>query len=393
MHLKDSRLLPALALPLLLLSGCGSGSSGGMNTGMNTMPPAATFAYAASEVNANITGYSLNPSTGALTQLAGFPLTTAVNLTTLATDPLGKFVVTNENPGIAVYSINQTTGALTPIPAAAITLQVGVQSFAFNPSGTLLVASTFSGGIDPPSGTSAPHPNPLNVFSLNRSTGALTAVPGSPFAITSRQTLACCLAINSTGTSLYTTDGALLDAYSINPTTGALSLINSVTGPVQPYGLALDPAGAFVYMTDFATNIIHAYSINPSTGALSIGPTSTTSDATTSLITLNPSGNIAFTAEAPSLTTLASTDIKTYSIANGKLTNIGSVSAPMSVQALRLGPSGSFLYAAEDNAYLGSVGSTSQVATYSISTTGTLTSTAPVPTVQWPTTFAIASTQ
>lgn len=389
MHLKDSRLLPALALPLLLLAGCGSGSGGGTNI----TPPAATFAYAASEVNANIIGYSLNPSTGALTQLPGFPLTTAVNLTTLATDPLGKFVVTNENPGIAVYSINQTTGALTPIPAAAVTLQLGVKSFAFNPSGTLLVASTISGGIDPPGGTSAPHPNPLNVFSLNRSTGALTAVPGSPFAITSSGSNACCLAINSTGTTLYTTDGALLDAYSINPTTGALSLINSVTGPAWPMSLALDPSGAFVYMTDFDTKVIRAYSINPSTSALSIGPVSPTADATASIITLNPTGNIAFTAEAPSTGTLASTDIKTYSIANGKLTNIGSVSAPMSVQALRLGPSGSFLYAAEDNAYLGSVGSTSQVATYSISTTGTLTSTEPVPTVQWPTTFAIASTQ
>lgn len=362
---------------------------------MNTMPPAATFAYAASEVSANISGYSLNASTGALTQLAGFPLTTAANLTTLATDPLGKFVVTNEKPGIAVYSINPTTGALTPLASTAITTDTSIVSFAYNPAGTLLVASTLKlPSWDPPSpGATPPNPNPLYVFSFNRSTGALSAVPGSPFAITSSGSNACCLAFNSTGTMLYTTDGALLDAFSINPTSGALTLINSVAGPVQPYGLALDPGGAFVYMTDFATNIIHAYSINPSTGALSIGPVSATADATASLITLNSTGNLAFTAEAPSATTLASTDIKTYSIANGKLTNIGSVSAPMSVQALQLGPSGSVLYAAEDNAYLGSVGSTSQVATYSTSTTGTLTSEGPVPTVQWPTAFAIAAAQ
>ena len=65
----------------------------------------------------------------------------------------------------------------------------------------------------------------------------------------------------------------------------------------------------------------------------------------------------------------------------------------MSPQALQLGPSGSFLYAAEDNAYLGSVGSTSQVATYSIGAAGSLSPLATVPTVQWPSAFAIAQSQ
>lgn len=400
MRLKDSRLLSPFALPLVLLTGCGPSNNDRHYT---TPPPAATFAYAVSSVKNNIAGYSVSPSTGALTQLTGFPITTAIDLTALAIDPLGKFVVTNESPGLVVYSINQTTGALTSASSTSITTAQSFGSFAFNPAGTLLVVSTLKEpDWDPPyQGAPPPNPNPIYVFSVNRSSGSLTAVPGSPFAISSDASIACCVAFNANSTMLYATDGHLLDAFSVDPTTGALSPINSVpvtltdflTNSVEPSSLALDSAGGFIYLTGSGANTIDAFSINPTTGALSAGPISTTADTAAALITLDPAHNLAFTSEASSPSSGSYTDIKTYSISNGKLTNISSISAPMSPQALQLGPSGSFLYAAEDNAYLGSVGSTSQVATYSIGAAGSLSPLATVPTVQWPSAFAIAQSQ
>jgi hypothetical protein len=70
---------------------------------------------------------------------------------------------------VSVYGINATTGALTPVPGSPFAADFGSISVAFSPNGQFAyVANDFADNV--------------SAFSINTTTGALTAVPGSPFA-------------------------------------------------------------------------------------------------------------------------------------------------------------------------------------------------------------------
>lgn len=109
--------------------------------------PSGTFAYSQGEILA----YAINPSSGALTALAG--------------NPFGE----NNEWGIGVYAIDGTTGALTAVPGSPFVPIVGnlYSPIAVDPSGNFAYAAGSNGSI--------------YVFSINTGTGALTAVAGSPF--------------------------------------------------------------------------------------------------------------------------------------------------------------------------------------------------------------------
>ncbi len=53
-----------------------------------------------------------------------------------------------------------------------------------------------------------------------------------------------------------------------NPTTGALTLAGTPVAAQNPTGIAADPSGTFVYVTNPNLNTIAVFSINPATGAL-----------------------------------------------------------------------------------------------------------------------------
>ena len=377
----------------LLLAGCSVSPSSNSNS---TPPASASFVYATSNVADTISGYSVDPTTGSLAVIPGMPSATQPNLTVIAHDPLGQFVVTNENPGIAVYAINQTTGALQSILSAAVTVPRAAQAFAFDPKGQFLYAAApYPGYWDPPyPGATPPSPNPIYAFALNRTTGLLTPVAGSPFAITAGAG-GCCLAINPAGGYLYVLDGTNIDTYSLNATTGVPARINSVAGPASPGALTVDPAGAFVYVTEpYTNNSIYSYTISPTAGTLSTGPVSQIAGASSSLLRVDPTGSFGYTAENTSLNAAATT-IGAYRITNGSFTSLGSTSVgAMSIQAMQFGPSASSLYVAEDNAYLGSVGSASQIAVFTLNkTTGSVSpaSQAPIATGQWPTSLTVSN--
>jgi 6-phosphogluconolactonase (cycloisomerase 2 family) len=388
--LRPSRVL---FLAPLLLAGCAVSPASSSNS---TSGPALSFAYATSNVADTISGYSVDPATGALASTAGMPTATGPNLTAIAHDPLGQFVVTNESPGIAVYAINQTTGALQSILPATATTQLAVRSFAFDPKGQFLYAAApYPGYWDPPyPGATPPSPNPIYAFALNRATGVLTPISGSPFAIAAKAG-GCCFAISPAGGYLYVLDGSNIDTFSLNATTGVPTLVSSVAGPASQGALTVDPSGAFVYVTEPNTNnSIYSYAISPSTGALSPGPVSQIAGASSSFLIVDPTGSFAYTAENAALYT-ADTTLGAYRIGAGKFTSLGSTSiGAMAVQAMQFGPSAPEIYLAEDNAYLGSVGSTSQIAAFAVNkSTGTLSpvSQAPLATGQWPTSLTITN--
>ncbi len=89
--------------------------------------PLGRFLYVL-DFNAGVSGFSINPTTGALTMLAGFPVNISVfSANPLAVDPSGKFLyvgsgLSYQAPSVYAFAINATTGALTPVPGSPITV-------------------------------------------------------------------------------------------------------------------------------------------------------------------------------------------------------------------------------------------------------------------------------
>src|SRR5260221_578591 len=136
--------------------------------------PTAKFAYVANIGSNNVSAYSIGAN-GALTPLAslGSPFAAGTNPVSVAVDPTGKFAyVTNRgappafNGSVSAYSIG-ANGALTPVPGSPFAAGTFSDSVAVDPTGKFAyVANGFS--------------NNVSAYSIGAD-GALTPVPGSPF--------------------------------------------------------------------------------------------------------------------------------------------------------------------------------------------------------------------
>src|SRR5438445_382097 len=95
------------------------------------------FAYVANNTGNNVSAYTIDATTGALTPISGSPFAAGLAPHGVAVDPSGKFAyVTNGNGNnVSAYTIAATIGALTPVsgsPFAAGSVPRGV---AVAPSG------------------------------------------------------------------------------------------------------------------------------------------------------------------------------------------------------------------------------------------------------------------
>jgi len=137
-----------------------------------------------------LAGFSADAATGALSPVPGSPLTlttpspsTTSSSGPMVIDPTGKFlyvgyqfVVVNvgDDGGLAAYSIDAASGALTAVPGSPFGVGGVPNSVAIDASGRFLIVSTYPRLGGPPG-------NCLAVLSIESGTGALTSVPGSPF--------------------------------------------------------------------------------------------------------------------------------------------------------------------------------------------------------------------
>ena len=83
-----------------------------------TIHPSGNFAYVANSTSGDVSAYTINQTTGVLTQIAGSPfLTGGANPKRVTIDSAGKFAfVSNQNSDtIAVFSIDQGTGILAAV--------------------------------------------------------------------------------------------------------------------------------------------------------------------------------------------------------------------------------------------------------------------------------------
>ncbi len=345
------------------------GSCGGSGVS-STPPPAKTyFAYVADSQTGQISGYSMDPGSGVLTPLAGFPLLSGLNPTYITHDSQNKFVIVADIAAntLHVYAVDVSTGALSESAPSPYQVDREPRALGWNPASNVLYVA-YQGE------------NEVGAFSF-ASDGTLTPVPGSPFPTGGASFYGCSVVVDPSGKFLYAEDLFNIYAFEINAATGALALVGNVEGPSSGGGLAVDPAGAFVYAVGSGTNSEMTYAIDPVAGTLT--PTSTSpltfqDDAYT--ITVDASGSFAYTVESGG-------SLAAYSVKNGVLTNIGSISggAYGSLQ-LTIDPTASFLYAGE-------TGTVDEVVGYRIASSGTLTAlpSQPVSSGGWPVSITIVS--
>ena len=79
------------------------------------------------------------------------------------------YVVNYYDDTVSAYSIDRKTGALTPIPGSPFATGFSPYSVAVDPTGQFAYVTNLRN-------------NSVSAYSIDRKTGALTPIPGSPFA-------------------------------------------------------------------------------------------------------------------------------------------------------------------------------------------------------------------
>ena len=82
-----------------------------------------TGAYLYVTSGANVVGYGIDATTGALTALPGFPVATGANAYSVTIDPTNQFLyVANDGAAnVSGFSLDSSTGMLTPIAGSPFT--------------------------------------------------------------------------------------------------------------------------------------------------------------------------------------------------------------------------------------------------------------------------------
>jgi 6-phosphogluconolactonase len=239
-----------------------------------------TLLYVGTNSGSGTWGFAIDPDTGALTPLAGSPFP-VFNALSLAVDPTDRFLVVAEGARVSSYRIDAATGGLD----RSDSIGGGTPwSLTFDPSGRYVYVANVNA-------------NTVSAFQLNADTGALSAVPGSPFAAGANPFR---VVAEPSGRFLYVSNvnGSSLSVYRIDGQTGALSMIPGSpvpTGPL-PEAIAIDPVGRYLYVANYHN--IDGFSIDADSGVLVPLETSPfpAGDSTAQDLQMDPSGQFLYAA-------------------------------------------------------------------------------------------------
>jgi 6-phosphogluconolactonase len=346
MDTRRSSLLVLIGFLSLSLS-CGGGNPGG---GVVSKPPSTTEILYASDFGNSVFSFNLDASTGALTEVATATIpSNGVQTSSIALTPSGNFLfATTGTSGISAYSSTSsgTMSLISGSPFPNSTTQ-GISSLTVDPNGSFLYASDSSdfgvGG-----------------FTIG-TTGALTSIPGGPFSPPGDALGPPTeIAIDPAGKFLYAstvfdvsdTGGLNVWGFTIDSQTGALTSMPGSPFATQengqPHGIKVDPSGKFVYVALSNANSIAAFTIDSTTGALTVAPGSPFATGPgefteTYELTIAPSGKFLYAFNFNGNTVA----VFTIDSTSGVLTTVAGSPFAVNPEAegdLVVDPSGKFLY-------------------------------------------------
>jgi 6-phosphogluconolactonase len=174
--------------------------------------------------------------------------------------------------GVLAFSIDSTTGAVTEVAGSPFAVPAGgagldIVGVASDPSGKFLYTANDQG-------------KGLSGFVIDSSSGGLTNVPGSPYITANTQaTQTCCVATHPSGKFVYALNqnGATVSAFTMDATSGTLTAVagSPFAFPIQSDGspssaigpILIEPSGKFMYVGLGDLNLA-VFAIDGSTGAL-----------------------------------------------------------------------------------------------------------------------------
>lgn len=273
-----------------------------------TVHPSGEFAYVVNQGNGSTTGnsisaYSINTTTGALSAIDANGASTSYQASiatesqpyTITIDPLGRFayVANDFSNNVSAYTINQMTGALTPVAGSPFAAGTNPRSVVIDPSGQFAYVANAGGDISAYRIDTVTVNGALN--QINCVTPGISTCSGNNY--TAGSTPRSIAVDTNSGQYAYVANaGGGVSAFGINTTTGELSAIDAddvipgsdltIAAGANPFSINVDPSGQFVYVANFTDNNVSVYTINQVNGALTevagspfaagTGPTSVT---------------------------------------------------------------------------------------------------------------------
>jgi 6-phosphogluconolactonase (cycloisomerase 2 family) len=223
--------------------------------------------------------YAFSNQSGTLTPIAGSPFTTPATsspgysqpATLMVVDQTNKFLYVSTSGGVGAFSINPSTGQLTPIAGSPFGTDItSPWTEVISPNNMFLyVLSARNSGV-------------IYGFSVDQNSGALTALPGSPFSAGSCGTVTPSgtisipgpdnMTIASAGKFMYDNCGV----YSLDQTNGS---VTQVSGQGPGDWPVIDPTGQFLWAITsnqtacFSCDVgVQVYSVDVNTGAFTAVP-------------------------------------------------------------------------------------------------------------------------
>lgn len=232
------------------------------------------FLYATEFKAGRVAEYVVNPLTGSISPTSQGSTWAHYGPVDIGSDHWGNYlyVVNQGSHDMNAYYINRSSGNLTQVPGSPVALAGIGNRVVVHPSGKYVYAqSATSSATD------------INAFSV-QSNGSLKPVPGSPFAYSGGYAMA----IDPKGRYLYVSSlvygkGGAVDAFAINQTDGALTPVpgspffvpQGACDPSadecqqRPTDLTVDPQSKYLYATLGIESAIAGFAIDQSTGTLS----------------------------------------------------------------------------------------------------------------------------
>lgn len=205
-------------------------------------------------IAATLNTVSCTNSNGLLPVVSGSGSNTPTATPTSGTGALA--FVTNFNDGkVSSFTRNTTTGVLKHTGQVKAGAKNGPRGVIASLSGSFLYVANLAD-------------DNIYEFSVSQTNGALT--PLSPPSVSNGNATAPDeLAMNTAGTLLWATGRAgTVTAYAVNTSTGQLTKNSSIGGFNTPFGIAVHPTLAVLYVSDLGTGLIWPMSYDTTTGAL-----------------------------------------------------------------------------------------------------------------------------
>ncbi|MBZ5707293.1 MAG: lactonase family protein [Acidobacteriia bacterium] len=245
------------------------------------------------------------------------PMILALDPTSLAVDSGGKFLfVANQgSDNISIFSISGTT--LTEVAGSPFPTDPDPAGIAVAPSNNFVYVSNSINGT-------------VSAYTFDSTTGALAAIPGSPYTTTGTApgiapaglAVAAASSGNASGTFLYVANSGSsnVSAFAICTTItttclaadGSLTQVTGSPFSAQPGPVAIvaAPSGEFLYVADKQANQISSYKIGAATGVLTpTSPANISTGLNPVSIAMPSSGQFVY------VTNIGSASISAYTIA------------------------------------------------------------------------------